>query len=719
MSLCINPRCFQPDHPGNDSTRFCQSCGSDLVLQNRFRVMRLLSDASGFGCVYEAYERSTPKLLKVLKERHSSNPKAIELFEQEAAVLARLRHPGIPLVEPDGCFQFMPRDGKPLHCILMEKIDGPNLSEWMRQQGGYPISEKQALNWLRQLANILHLIHQENYFHRDIKPENIMLRSSGQLVLVDFGAAREMTYTYFAQLGGTGGITRISSAGYTPPEQERGQAVPQSDFYALGCTFLFLLTGKSPNTPDLYDSLNNQFHWRPHALHISSGLANFIDRLTATRAADRPKSTRELLDELDYLVQSERVTPSKSVPEVAAEDENGADVSAAHASRNGAIASQFQNRAASESPQQLASPLPTLAQSPSTRIQTLSMSKRRRVWLASLVLVAIALGGITLWVAQKRGVPPLPFAKTEGAKQNGVAYEVGPALSGHSSAVQELVLSRDQQVLASGSNDRTIHLWSMADQSLIETLNAHDNPINALAIDPSNRYLASGGDDLYITVWNIETGESLQTLTGHAQSVNDLFFTADGQTLISASADRTIKLWDWQAGQVKQTLTGHGGFVNAIALSPDGRTLASGAADTTIKLWDLETGEEIGQLLGHTSFVNDLAISPDGRWLASGAADGKIKLWNLGTRTEIRTLDEHESYVNALLFSPDGRTLISSSADQTVKLWNVASGELQMSIPWSGTFIDAIAVNFRGPTWQIFAGGKGSSEIQQWRLTYQ
>ena len=704
MSLCINPRCLHSDHPGNDSTRFCQSCGSDLVLQDRYRVMRLLSDTSGFGRVYEAFERSTPKVLKVLKERHSLNPKAVELFEQEAEVLSRLRHPGIPLVKPDGCFRFLPREGNPMLCLVMEKIDGPNLLEWMRQQGGYPISDEQALNWLQQLAKILHLVHQQNYFHRDIKPENIMLRSSGQLVLVDFGAAREMTYTYFAQLGGTGGITRISSAGYTPPEQERGQAVPQSDFYALGCTFIFLLTGKSPSTPDIYDSLNNQMHWRQYAPHVSPQLADFIDRLTAPRAADRPKSTDELMSELNRLVQSgfDGVNREATLEEATGETKAGKNNSAVFSQRLGAGAKK------------LSLPPQTIAQPPLTFMQERASFLRRWGWLLGLLCVAIA-SIPTLWILEQQGVVSFPLGRLGSIEDE--PYEVGIALTGHDSAVDELSLSRNQQILASGGDDRTVYLWSMVDRSILQTLDAHENPINALAISPNDRYLASGGDDLYIVVWDIETGERLQTLTGHEQSINDLRFTSDGQTLISASADRTIKTWDWQSGEERQTLVGHGGFINAIALSPEGRTLVSGSADTTIKVWDLETGEEVSQLLGHTSFVNDLAISPDGKWLASGAADGKIKLWNLGTEIEVRTIDEHESYVNAVLFSPDGRTLISSSADQTIKLWDVSSGELQISIPWEGTFVNAIAVKFEGPTWQLFAGGKGSNKIQTWRLT--
>ncbi|MEQ9370004.1 MAG: hypothetical protein RIG63_13435 [Coleofasciculus chthonoplastes F3-SA18-01] len=117
MSYCINPRCPEPSDPGNLNNRICRNCGSLLLLQGRYQVMRLLSDTSGFGMVYEAYKGANPKLLKVLKPKHNTNPKVIELFQQEAAVLSQLNHPGIPQVESDGYFQVIPQDGEPLILI--------------------------------------------------------------------------------------------------------------------------------------------------------------------------------------------------------------------------------------------------------------------------------------------------------------------------------------------------------------------------------------------------------------------------------------------------------------------------------------------------------------------------------------------------------------------------------------------------------------------------
>ena len=129
MILCINANCPKPDNPQNNNNLHCQSCGSELLLEGRYRVMQLLSDNSGFGKIYIAEEQGICKILKVLKEHLNNNTKAVELFQKEAKVLAQLKHPGIPKV--DRYFQYQTRKRLILHCIVMEKIEGLNLEEWL------------------------------------------------------------------------------------------------------------------------------------------------------------------------------------------------------------------------------------------------------------------------------------------------------------------------------------------------------------------------------------------------------------------------------------------------------------------------------------------------------------------------------------------------------------------------------------------------------------
>ncbi len=645
--------------------------------------MRLLSDKSGFGMVYEAYERSTPKILKVLKDTYNNHPKVLEMFRKEAMVLSQLQHASIPHIDPDGYFQLMPRDSSaPLHCIVMEKIDGPNLKEWMRQQGYHPISEKQALNWLTQLAEILHLIHQENFFHRDIKPENIMLRSSGQMVLVDFGAAREMTYTYLAQLGSTGGITRISSAGYTPPEQEHGQAVPQSDFYALGCTFIFLLTGKQPTDDGLYDPLNNELNWREYAPHLSPQFADLIDCLTAPRASDRPHSTQDILDRLAEL-----------------KHQQNSPADAAHLS--------------SHPPRHTVFKFSTHLQHPAEGQSMVS----RWVWLlGGAAILILAIGLYSIWQKQQAASsdPDAQSSMLLSGQLEEISIE--QTLSGHSGLVNALVATPNRQTLISGSEDTTIRIWDLVTGEQRQLLSGHTGPIQALDVSTNSRILASGSADATIKLWDLQTGQELRTLTGHASFINDVKFSPDGQTLVSASADKTIKLWDVATGTEIRTLIGHNSFVNDLALSPDGQTLISGSADNEVILWTISTGEILYTLTGHTGPVNAVAIAPDGQTGFSASADKTIKVWNLQTGEELSTLVGHDNFVNDIAVSLDGNTLMSSSADETIKLWDWKTNRVSRTLTGYGVYIDYFAVIPEGAKRMWIATGSWSTDIKLWHV---
>lgn len=307
MSYCINPQCSSPQNSG--TPLFCQNCGSPLLLQDIYRVIRPLG-GGGFGKTFEVDDCGTPKVLKVL---HNTNPKAVELFQKEVEVLSRLDCPGIPKVEPGDYFLFKPRNSpQDLHCLVMEKIEGMDLEKYMQQRNFQPISEKAAFRWLKQLAEILDLVHQQQYFHRDIKPSNIMIRQNGQLVLIDFGTAREVTQTYMQKFAGQQ-VTGIISPGYTPSEQMNGKAVPQSDFFALGRTFVFLLTGQEPN--EFNESpLTGELIWRDKLGEVSQDFADLIDYLMKPFPGNRPQDTQAILSSLEAIDRSydSSLPPSKT-----------------------------------------------------------------------------------------------------------------------------------------------------------------------------------------------------------------------------------------------------------------------------------------------------------------------------------------------------------------------------------------------------------------------
>lgn len=289
MSLCINPQC-QKTH-NSDTIIFCQGCSSELLIDGRYRVVQELGQG-GFGTTYEVTDlQSRSWVLKVLTDNH---PKYVELFQQEAQVLNTIKHSGIPRLDLDGFFTYFPEGAtEPLYCLVMEKIEGLNLHDYIKQRGHRPIKPKRALRWLAELTLILDQVHNHNFFHRDIKPANIMLRSNGCLVLIDFGTARQVTDSYI-QKQVLGEVTGVVTQGYTPIEQMKGKAVLQSDFYALGGTMIFLLTAQNPG--DFYNVADDKFHWRDYVSDLSPQFGDLIDRMMAFSPLKRPANTREIFD---------------------------------------------------------------------------------------------------------------------------------------------------------------------------------------------------------------------------------------------------------------------------------------------------------------------------------------------------------------------------------------------------------------------------------------
>jgi len=303
MSYCINPNCS--NRSNSDDCEFCQTCETKLLINERYQIVKTLRIGQIYNSeVFEVKDLNERGILKILKSLSPkfNNSKAAELFEKEAQVLIWLsadwhKYSGIPKVKPDAYFSCGIGNGlKQLKCLVMEKIEGQNLEQWLDQN--QCIDQEKAINWLQQLINILDKVHRQGLWHRDIKPSNIMLKPDGQLVLIDFGAVGI-------------GTTRIISAEYTPPEQTKGETVLQSDFFALGRTFVYLLTGKPPHEL-IKTSITDKFIWRSLATTISDNLANLIDDLMASLPENRPKNTEEILQRLQVINNSTLTTTSDS-----------------------------------------------------------------------------------------------------------------------------------------------------------------------------------------------------------------------------------------------------------------------------------------------------------------------------------------------------------------------------------------------------------------------
>jgi WD40 repeat protein len=257
-------------------------------------------------------------------------------------------------------------------------------------------------------------------------------------------------------------------------------------------------------------------------------------------------------------------------------------------------------------------------------------------------------------------------------------------LSGHRQAVVSLAIAPDGTLLASGSKDNTIKLWSLPDGALITTLSGHTNAIAGLAFSLDGKTLISGSADFTVKLWNLADLTLLDTLQGHAAAVRDIAISPDGTYVVSSSEDQTLNLWSLSTGALLTTLSTPNGWVNAMAFSPDGTALLTGCNGGAVILWTMPDCVPALTIKEYGDYVGAVAIAPDKSILASAvgkldatvgeALDPTFRLWRGSDGALAKTIDDHQDYVQALAMSPDGTLLVSGSADKSIRLWQMPKG---------------------------------------------
>jgi len=209
--------------------------------------------------------------------------KSMEFLLRESRMLAKLEHPAI--VKVLDCFVEAGR-----HYLLIEYHSGQDLNQFVKQNGAQP--EEKVLRWTLEIADILDYLHSHDppIIHRDVTPDNLVLEAGGSIVMIDFGTANEF-------LGKATG-TLVGKQSFIAPEQFRGKACVQSDFYALGCTLHFLLTGQEPVPLSVS-------HPRTANAAVSAEVDNLVALLTAMDVEERIPSAEELKNRILALLARE------------------------------------------------------------------------------------------------------------------------------------------------------------------------------------------------------------------------------------------------------------------------------------------------------------------------------------------------------------------------------------------------------------------------------
>ncbi len=233
----------------------------------RYRIDQRLG-RGGMAIVYQARDEQSGETvaLKMMSHRLVYDANALKLFQSEARMIEAFEHPHI--VRMMGRFKAFRS-----FFIVLEFCDGVTLDAFVRKNG--PLSEEQFRKVIAQLASALSYAHSKGVVHRDIKPSNIILTSSANVKLMDFGLAKPVD-------NGNGEDSKLISGTprFMAPEQLQGAPTETpADLFSLGCTAWKLLTGKELiNDTRLSDIEDRHKNWQlPDTTSFAPEIAAFLE----------------------------------------------------------------------------------------------------------------------------------------------------------------------------------------------------------------------------------------------------------------------------------------------------------------------------------------------------------------------------------------------------------------------------------------------------------
>ncbi len=267
-----------------------------------YRVLDRLG-AGGMGIVFKAEHLLLRRLaaLKVLPDSFEDDPAILSRFLAEIRSVAALRHPNIVAALDADRTRGSDLEPAGWYYLVMEYVDGEDLDKHVRRCGPLPLAE--ACDLVCQLAGALAEAHQNGLVHRDIKPSNILVASTGQVKLLDFGLARRITD--HRRLTERGAV--LGTIDYMAPEQANAGAPVdhRADLYALGGILCWCLTGAPPfpPRPNFTEQVIARVNQPPPALcqsrpDLPVALAAVVERLMATRPDDRYPTAQNVIGAL-------------------------------------------------------------------------------------------------------------------------------------------------------------------------------------------------------------------------------------------------------------------------------------------------------------------------------------------------------------------------------------------------------------------------------------
>lgn len=287
----------------------------------------------------------------------------------------------------------------------------------------------------------------------------------------------------------------------------------------------------------------------------------------------------------------------------------------------------------------------------------------------------------------------------------------------HKLAITCLIISSDNKFVYSSSKDCGIVKWSLVERRKVNCIprmqkgpadsdNGHTATVLCLAISSDNNFLASGGENRVIHIWHPDTLKHLHVFKGHNGAVTGLAFRKGTHQLFSVSADKAVKIWSLDEMAYVESLFGHQTGITSVDVLSRERAVTSGGRDHTVRIWKVV---EESQLIynGHVGSIDAVKLINEEHFLSCGD-DGNLCVW--GTKKKkplctvefahgVSTQNKEPNWISSIATLTNTDLIASGSQDGYIKLWKCDGGFRSISpllnIPVVG-FVNAMSFTSDG-----------------------
>lgn len=719
-------------------------------LAGDYRIDRVLG-AGGFGITYLAEEMALDRAVTIKEyfpsdfaarsPSHEAVPRSqdcsgdyrwgLDRFIEEAQTLARFDHPNIVRV-----YRYFRANNTGYMVLHFE--EGQSLKGWLKGLGRAP-RQRELDGIIAPLLDALEVIHKSDYLHRDIAPDNIIVRKSGQPVLIDFGSARGEIAAHSKT------VSALVKPGYSPYEQyaetSRRQG-PWTDIYALAATLYHAVTGKRP--PDAPSRMVHDELIPAREAALSSYRAGFlqaIDRALALEIKDRPQNIAAWRGELLAPDPPRQGWLTRALEKKEAERQEAAEqkpgVKRTHPPLPDAPAAQGEMldfvdqlkggkpakaKAQDGKPKAPAEPPVAAPASPAAATRPIATAERPRFGFFGRAKQE-AQAAETPAAAPAPEAPPAAAAKPQKKSQPKSAPKAAREKAGREKDVPE-------NAALPAAAPAVLRRQKSADLKPRPVRNGLPMPrirpllikftvgvgVAAAAVMLQNRLPKIALEGHSVPLSTTEHAKPLSpqvaVIEAHTGGTNRIAFTADGNRIVSIGEDKSLKIWRTATNTLVRIIPLD---TSAKSLAVDNDVALTGSADGRIALWDLETARRRAVYQRNEGDIWSVVFTGSTERFAAASHDWTISLWE--TKSEqapLHVLQGHENAVQALAYSPSGTLLASGSADKSVKLWNLTTLELLRTYRGSSDFVSAVALS---PDGKLVAAASLDGTIRVWSTT--